>query len=109
MKGFWLFNVIWRLDDKFTYLIVKEQCSYQIIIGMVTKLCFLCFIRFFSLFWGTYQVDVSQLEMVIAGYIYNYVINSTVNISHGPSDPSVAYLFKLLMSCLSSRDEGAVL
>ncbi len=24
------------------------------------------------IFWGTYQVDVSQLQMVIAGYIYNY-------------------------------------
>jgi hypothetical protein len=27
----------------------------------------------FSLFWGTDQVDVSRLQIVIAGYIYNYV------------------------------------
>jgi hypothetical protein len=26
----------------------------------------------YSLFWGTYQVNLSQLQMVIAGYIYNY-------------------------------------
>ncbi len=26
----------------------------------------------YCLLWGIYQVDVSQLQMVIAGYIYNY-------------------------------------
>jgi hypothetical protein len=51
-----------------------------------------------SFFWGTYLVDVSQLQMVMPGYIFTIknIHYSMVNISYGTSDPSVAYIHELL-------------
>ncbi len=59
----------------------------------------------YSLFWGTYQVDVSQLQMVNCRiYLQLWICHySTVNIRDETPDPIVAYPYELL-SCLCPRD-----
>ena len=54
-------------------------------------------LKLYSLLQGTYQVEVSQLQMVIAGYytIMNMLLHNSY-IIYGKSDPHVVYLHELL-------------
>jgi hypothetical protein len=56
---------------------------------------------------GHYQVDVLQLQMVIASYYYTIIDMSLHNsyISYGKSDPRVACLHELFLMKRPSSEE----